>query len=122
MPPRIQKRARAKAAVTQTSPRALAHSPGGGDKARRGRGVCWVVVQSLSHVRFFVTPWTVARQPPLFMRFPRQEYWSRLPFFSPEDLSDSGIEPASPAQSGGFFTNEPPGQQFGGHVPSYFGG
>ena len=69
-----------------------------------------------------MTPWTVARQPPLSMRFPRQEYWSGLPFFPPEDLSDSGIEPASPALSGGFFTNEPPGKQFGGQVPSYYGG
>ena len=39
------------------------------------------------------TPWTVARQAPLPMGFPRQEYWSGLPFPSPGDLPDSGIEP-----------------------------
>ena len=44
------------------------------------------------------------------MGFPRQEYWSKLPFPSPGDLSDPGIEPASPALTGGFFTTEPPGK------------
>ena len=44
----------------------------------------------------FVTPWTVARQAPLSMGFPRQEYWSALPFPSPGDLRDPEIEPASP--------------------------
>ena len=43
------------------------------------------------------------------MGFPRQEYWSGLPFHSPGDLPDSGIEPASPALAGGFFTAERPG-------------
>ena len=64
------------------------------------------VVQLLSHVRLFVTPWTVARQAPLSMGFLRQEYWSGLPF-PPGDLPDLGIEPASlvsPALAGGFFT------------------
>ena len=42
-----------------------------------------------------VTPWTVARLDPLSMGFSRQEYWSGLPFPSPEDLSDPGIEPGS---------------------------
>ena len=42
------------------------------------------------------TPCTVAHQGPLSMGFPRQEYWSGLPFSSPEDLSDPGIEPRSP--------------------------
>ena len=44
-----------------------------------------------------MTPWTIACQSPLSMGFPRQEYWSRLPFPSPRDLSDPGIEPGSPA-------------------------
>ena len=44
-----------------------------------------------------VTPWTVARQAPLSMGFSRQEYWSGLPFPSPGDLLDPGIEPRSPA-------------------------
>ena len=69
--------------------------------------------QSLSHVRLFVTPWTVARQAPLSMGFPRQEYWSGLPFPPPGDLSDSGIKPespAAPALAGRFFTTESPGK------------
>ena len=44
----------------------------------------------------FVTLWTVARQALLSMGFPRQEYWSRLPFLSPRDLSGVAIEPGSP--------------------------
>ena len=43
------------------------------------------------------TSWTVARQAPLSMGFSRQEYWSGLPFPSPGDLPDPGIEPGSPA-------------------------
>ena len=39
----------------------------------------------------------------------RQEYWSGLPFFSPEHLPNPGIEPTSPALGGGFFTTETPG-------------
>ena len=56
-----------------------------------------VAVQSLSHVRIFVTPWTVAHQGPLSMGFPRKEFWSGLPFPSPGDLSDPGIKLMSPA-------------------------
>ena len=44
---------------------------------------------------FFATPWTAASQAPLSMGFPRQEYCSGLPFPSPGDLPDPGIEPAS---------------------------
>ena len=44
------------------------------------------------------------------MEFSRQEYWSGLSFPSPEDLPDPGMEPASPALAGGFFTTEPPGK------------
>ena len=46
-----------------------------------------------------MTPWTVACQAPLPMGFPRQEYWSGLPFLPPGDLSDVGVEPAAPASS-----------------------
>ena len=56
----------------------------------------------------FVTPWTVARQAPLSMGLPRQEYWSGLPFPSPGALLDSGIERTPPALSGGFSTTESP--------------
>ena len=58
----------------------------------------------------FVTPWTVACQAPLSMGFPRQEYWSGLPFPSSGDLPNPGIEPSSPALAGGFFTTEPLGK------------
>ena len=56
-----------------------------------------VKVKSLSRVRLFATPWTVAYQPLPSMGFSRQEYWSGLPFPSPGDLPDPGIEPGSPA-------------------------
>ena len=53
------------------------------------------VCQLFSCVQFFVTPWTVACRAPLSMEFSRQEYWSGLPFPSPEDLPDPEIEPGS---------------------------
>ena len=56
-----------------------------------------VKVNSLSPVRLFVTPWSVAHQDPASMGFSKQEYWSGLPFPSPGDLPDPGIEPGSPA-------------------------
>ena len=61
----------------------------------------------------FVTPWTMARQAPLSVGFPRQEYWSGLPLPNPGDLPNPGIEPmslASPAFVGRFFTTAPPGK------------
>ena len=67
-------------------------------------------VKSLSHVRLFATPWTVARQAPLSMRFSRQECWSGLPFPSPGDLPDPGIEPGSPALESDALTYDPPGK------------
>ena len=51
---------------------------------------------SLSRVRLYVTPWTVARLAPLAMEFSRQEYWSELPFPSPGHFPNPGIEPGSP--------------------------
>ena len=65
----------------------------------------------LSHVWLFVTLWTVACQAPLSMEFSRQEYWSGLPFPTPGDVPDLGIEPmshVSPALAGGFFIAAPP--------------
>ena len=67
-------------------------------------------VKSLSHVRLFVAPWTVAHQAPPSMGFSRQEYWSGLPFLSPGDLPDPGIEPRSPALQADVLTSEPPGK------------
>ena len=61
----------------------------------------------------FVTSWTVARQAPLSMGLPRQEYWSRWPFPSPGDLPDRGIEPVSPILAGEFFTAKPAGKPGG---------
>ena len=55
-----------------------------------------------------VIPWTVSRQAPLSMGFPRQKYLSGLPFPPPRDLPNPGIEPMSPALVGEFFTTEPP--------------
>ena len=51
---------------------------------------------TLSCVQLYVTPCTVAGQAPLPMEFSRQEYWNGLPFPSPWDLPDPGIEPRSP--------------------------
>ena len=51
----------------------------------------------VTRVWLFATPWTIARQAPLSMKFSRQDYWSGLPFLSPGDLPDPGIEPRSPA-------------------------
>ena len=68
--------------------------------------VCCLVINS--YTTLFVTPWTVAHQAPLSMGFPRQEYWSGLPFPSPEDRPNPGIERASPTLAGRFFTTEPP--------------
>ena len=56
----------------------------------------------------FAIPSTVARQAPLSMRFPRQDYWSGLPFPSPEGFLNSEIKPVSPALAGRVFTTEPP--------------
>ena len=62
------------------------------------------VVQWLSPVQLFATPWTVAGQAPLFVGFSREDYWSGLPCPSPGDLPDPGMEPGSPALAGKFFT------------------
>ena len=69
-----------------------------------------VKVKSLSHVQLFATPWTVAYQASPSMGFSRQEYWSGLPFPSPGDLPDPGIEPRSPALEADALTSEPPGK------------
>ena len=86
-----------------------------------------VVVRSLSCVRLFATPWTVAYQAPLSMGFSRQEYWSGLPFPSPGDLPNPGIEPRSPALEADSLTSEPPGKrnkqsslESGNFLPKHF--
>ena len=68
-------------------------------------------VKSLSCVRLFATPWTVAHQAPLSMGFSRQDYWSGLPFSPLGDLPDPGIKSGSPALQGdSSLLSKPPGK------------
>ena len=60
----------------------------------------------LSHIRLFATPWTIVCQAPPSMGFPRQEYWSGLPFPSPGDLPN----PGSPVLQAGGLPSGPPGK------------
>ena len=69
-----------------------------------------VKVKSFSLVPLFATPWTVAYQAPPPMGFCRQEYWSGLPFPSPGDLPDPGIELRSPTFQADALTSELPGK------------
>ena len=66
-------------------------------------------MKSPSCVRLFATPWTVAHQAPPSMEFSRREYWSGLPFPSPGDLPDSGIEPWPLLSRADALPSEPPG-------------
>ena len=59
----------------------------------------WLLLFSCLVMHDSATAWVVVCQPPLSMGFPKQEYWSGLPFISPGDLSHPGIKPASPALS-----------------------
>ena len=72
----------------------------------------WLILKmkSLSRVRLFATPWAVAYQVPPSMGFSRQEYWSGLPFPSPGDLPNPGIEPRSPTLQADALTSVPPGK------------
>ena len=75
----------------------------------------------LSHVRLFATPWTVACQAPLAMKFSRQEYHNELSFPPPGDLPDPGIKPeslVSAALSGRFFTTVLSGKSHGQRRPA----
>ena len=63
--------------------------------------VCLCTCSIMSN--YFATLWTVTCQAPLSMGFPKQAYWSGLPFPLPGDLPHAGIKPTSPALSGGFF-------------------
>ena len=67
-----------------------------------------VKVKLFSHVQLFGTPWTIAYQASLSIGFSRQEYWSGLPFPSPGDLPNPGIEPGSPALQADTLPSEPP--------------
>ena len=65
-------------------------------------------MKSFSCVRLFLTPWTVAYQAPPSMGFSKQEYWSGLPFPSPGDLPNPGIELGSPVLQADALPSEPP--------------
>ena len=71
-----------------------------------------VAVELLSCVWLFVTPWTVVRQASLSLGFSRQEYWSGLPFPSPRDFPDPGIEAGSPALHADSVPSEPRNQLY----------
>ena len=80
--------------------------------------VCWSIVcgcvgvhTHCSVVSSSATVWTVTHQTSLSTEFSRQEHWSGFPFPSPGNLPDPGINPASPALAGGFFTTTAPGAQ-----------
>ena len=68
---------------------------------------CYSVAKSSDS---FATPWTIAHQASPSMGFPRQEYWSGVPFPFPGDIHNTGTEPESPVLADGFFTTEPPGK------------
>ena len=92
---------------TREGQRARMHKWATGSEAPE---VPWMPTHTLSHfshVQLCVSPWTVARQAPLSVRFSKQDHWSGLPFPSPGDLRDPGTEPVSltsPALAGRFFT------------------
>ena len=73
-------------------------------------------MKSLSCVWLFATPWIVAYQAPQSMEFFRQDYWSGLPFPSPGNLPDPGIEPGSPALQVDALPSEPSGSPFIGRA------
>ena len=75
---------------TKTDPRLLWYEPEGEDKSE-------VKVKVTQSCPTLETPWTAAHQAPLSIEFSRQEHWSGLPFPSPGDLPNPGIEPESPA-------------------------
>ena len=69
-----------------------------------------LLLSCFSHVRLCATPRTAAYQAPLSMEFSRQKYWSGLPFPSPGDIPNPGIEPRTPALQADALPSEPPGK------------
>ena len=78
-------------------------------------------VKSPSPVQLFTTPWTVAYQAPQSMEFSRQEYWSGLPFPSPGDLPNPGIESKSPSLQVDSLPSEPWGKLWKQWETSFWG-
>ena len=68
------------------------------------------MLSCFSHIRLFLTPWTIVCQGPLSVGFSRQEYWSGLPCAPVGDLQNSGIKPGSPALQAYSLPSEPPGK------------
>ena len=89
--------------------RSLTHTVGPQKRTQHCEVMTVVVCHSVVSDSFAIL-WTVDHQAPLSMGFPRQEYWSELPFLSPGDLLHPGTEPESPALAGRFFASEPPGK------------
>ena len=81
---------------------------GDAHKARRSSFFFVSIIFTCVHAQ--LAPWTVAREALLSLEFSRQEYWSGVPFSTPGNLPDPGMEPGSPASVGGFFTTAPPGK------------
>ena len=79
-----------------------------------------VLCLSLSHVRLFVTPWTVARQDPLFIGFSRPEYWSGLSFPPPGDLPNPEIKPRPPTLQANSLPSKPSGKSMNTGIGSLF--
>ena len=69
-----------------------------------------LLLSHFSRVRLCATPWTVAHQAPLSMKFSRQEYWGGQPFFPPGDLPAPGIEPRSSTLQADSLLSEPSGK------------
>ena len=75
-------------------------------------GTVFGEVKLISRVQLFATLWAVVRQAPPSTGFSRPEYWSGLPFPSPGDLPDPGIEPGSPTLQADSLPSEPQGGQY----------
>ena len=85
----------------------------GCDFATKQQQLQLLCAQLFSRIQLFAAAWTIALQAPLSMEFSSQEYWSELPFPSPSDLPDPGIELGSlvsPTLARGFFIIVPPGK------------
>ena len=78
--------------------------------------VCDIKATHLCPAYSLTTPWIITHQAPLSVGFPRQEYWSGLPFPSPGDLLNPETEPTSPPLACRFFTSEPPGKLLNLHI------
>ena len=82
---------------------------------------CMCVLSHFSHVQLLATLWTVACQAPLSMGFSRRKYWRGVPFLSPRNLPDPGIEPTSPALQADSLPIQPLGKPLLWGTCGYFG-